>query len=39
MTLKIIEFTRKEYNIIARNRAFKELRNMSTEELLDALSR
>ena len=39
MTLKIIEFTRKEYDIIARNRGIKELRNMSTEELLDALSR
>ena len=39
MTLKIIEFTRKEYDIIARIRGIKELRNMSIEELLDALSR
>ena len=39
MTLKITEFTRKEYDIIARNRGSEELRNMSIEELLDVLSR
>ena len=39
MTLKIIELTRKEYNLIARNRGIKEPQNMSTEELLTTLSR
>ena len=39
MTSKIIEFTRKEYDLIAKNRGIKEPQNMSTEELLDTLSR
>ena len=39
MTLSNIVFTRKEYNIITRNRGIKEPQNMSTEELLNALSR
>ena len=39
MTSKIIDFTRKEYNRIARNRDIKEPPNMSTEELLNTLSR
>ena len=38
MSSKIIEFTRKEYDLIAKNRGIKE-RLMSTEELLDTLSR
>ena len=37
MALKIIAFTRKEYDLIARNRGIKEPRKMSTEELLNAL--
>ena len=39
MTSKIIELTRKEYNLIAKNRGIQELQNMSTEELLNTLSR
>ena len=39
MSSKNIEFTRKEYNLIAKNRGIKEPQNMSTEELLDTLSR
>ena len=39
MTLKNIVFTRKEYNLIAKNRGIKEPQKMSTEELLDTLSR
>ena len=39
VTLKIIQFTRKEYDLIAKNRGIKEPQNMSTEELLDTLSR
>ena len=39
MTSRIIEFTRKEFDIIARSRGIKEPQNMSTEELLNALSR
>ena len=39
MTLKNILFTRKEYDIIAKNRGIKEPQKMSTEELLDTLSR
>ena len=39
MTLSNIVFTRKEYNIITRSRGIKEPQNMSTEELLNALSR
>ena len=39
MTSKTIEFTRKEYNLIAKNRGIKEPENMYTEELLNTLSR
>ena len=39
MTLSNIVFTRKEYDLIAKNRDIKEPQKMSTEELLDALSR
>ena len=39
MTSKIIGFTRKEYDLIAINRGIKEAQNMSTEELLNTLSR
>ena len=39
MSSKNIEFTRKEYNLIAKNRGIKEPQNMSTEELLNTLSR
>ena len=39
MTPRIIEFTRKEYDIIPRSRGIEEPQNMSTEELLNALSR
>ena len=39
MTLKNIVFRRKEYDIIAKNRGIKEPQKMSTEELLDTLSR
>ena len=39
MTLKIIQFTRKEYDIIAKNRVIKEPQNMPTVELLDTLCR
>ena len=39
MTSKNIELTRKEYNLIAKNRGIQELQNMSTEELLNTLSR
>ena len=39
MTSKIIELTRKEYNLIAKNRGFREPQKMSTEELLNTLSR
>ena len=39
MTSRIIEFTRKEFDIIARSRGIKEPQNISTEELLNALSR
>ena len=39
MTSRIIEFTRKEYDIITRSRGIKEPQNMSTEGLLNALSR
>ena len=38
MTSKIIEFTRKEYGLIAKNRCIKEPQNISTEELLNSLS-
>ena len=39
MTLKDIQLTREEYNPIAKNRCIQELQNMSTEELLNTLSR
>ena len=39
MTSKFIEFTRKGYDLTAKNRGIKEPQNMSTEELLNALSR
>ena len=39
MTSKIIELTRKEYNLIAKNRGIREPQKVSTEELLNALSR
>ena len=39
MTLKNIVFRRKEYNLIPKNRGIKEPQKMSTEELLDTLSR
>ena len=39
MTLSNIVFTRKEYDLIAKSRDIKEPQKMSTEELLDALSR
>ena len=39
ITLKDTELTRKEYNLIAKNRGIQEPQNMSTEELLNTLSR
>ena len=39
MTSKIIMLTRKEYNLTAKSRGIKELQNVSTEELLNTLSR
>ena len=33
MTSKIIDFTRKEYDLNAKNRGIKEAQKMSTEEL------
>ena len=39
MTLSNIVLTRKEYNLIAKNRGIKEPQKMSTEELLNTLSR
>ena len=39
MTSKFIEFTRKGYDLTPKNRGIKEPQNMSTEELLNALSR
>ena len=38
MTSKI-EFTKKQLNLVAKNRGIKEPQNTSTEELLDILSR
>ena len=35
----MVEFTRKEYDIIAKNRGIQRLQDMSTEELLNTLSR
>ena len=39
MTSKIIILTRKEYDLIAKNRGIKEPQKMSTEELLNSLYR
>ena len=39
MAPKNIELTREEYNLIAKNRGIQEPQNMSTEELLNTLSR
>ena len=39
MTSKFITLIRKEYDLIAKNRGIKEPQKMSTEELLDTLSR
>ena len=39
MAPKNIELTREEYKLIAKNRAIQEPQNMSTEELLNTLSR
>ena len=39
MISKNIELTRKEYNLIAKNRGAQEPQNMSTEKLLNTLSR
>ena len=39
MTSKIVMLTKKEYNLIAKNRGIKKPQNMSTEELLNTLSR
>ena len=39
MTLKNIVFTRKEYDLIAKSRGIKKPQKLSTEELLDTLSR
>ena len=39
MTSKNLTLTRKEYNLIAKSRGIKEPQKMSTEELLDTLSR
>ena len=35
----MVELTREEYNLIAKNRGIEEPQNMSTEELLNTLSR
>ena len=35
----MVELTRKEYNIIVKNRGIIEPRNMSTQKLIDTLSR
>ena len=35
----MVELTRKKYNIIAKNRGFIEPQNISTQELLNTLSR
>ena len=39
ITLKDTELTRKEYNLIAKNRGIQEPQNMSTKDLLNTLSR
>ena len=35
----MVEFTRKEYNLIAKNRGIGEPQKMSTKELLNTLTR
>ena len=35
----MVELTRKEYNIIAKNRGIMEPQNISTQELINTLSR
>ena len=35
----MVEFTRKEYDIIAKNRGIQNPQDMSTEELLNTLTR
>ena len=35
----MVELTKEEYNLIAKNRGIEEPQNMSTEELLNTLSR
>ena len=35
----MVELTRKEYNIIAKNRGITEPQKISTKELIDTLSR
>ena len=35
----MVEFTRKEYNLIAKNRGIGETQKMSTKELLNTLTR
>ena len=35
----MVELTRKEYNIIAKNRSIIEPQNISTQELINTLSR
>ena len=39
MTSKIVTITRKEYDLVAKNRGIKEPQNTSIEELLNTLSR
>ena len=39
MSSKIIEFTRKEYNLNTINRSIKEPQKMPTEELIDTIIR
>ena len=39
MTLKNISLTRKEYDLIAKNRGIKEPQEISTEDLLNTLYR
>ena len=39
MSSKIIEFTRKEYNLNTINRGIKEPQKMPTEELIDTIIR
>ena len=39
MTFKNIELTKKEYNLIEKNRGIQEPQKMSTEDLFNTLSR